>query len=140
MEKLGVATSTTERISDHICDDVALVFLSKLPLKSFFRFCCIRKSWSQLFENPYFMNIFGRNFLSNDHSYYNDTSLLLHFDFTSHVNLKPGLYSLSGERFDNKVKLDWPNRFEEEFEIGIYGSVSVNEILCFAAWKVQEEI
>jgi len=104
MEKFGVATSTTERI---------------------------RKSWSQLFENPYFMNMLRTNFLSNDHSYYNDTSLLLHYE--------PGMYSLSGERFDNKVKLDWPNPIKEEFEVGIHGSVSVNGILCFAAWRVEEE-
>jgi len=46
--------------------------------KSLIRFRCVRKSWSLLFENSYFMNMFQRNFLSNDQSYNDDTSLLSH--------------------------------------------------------------
>lgn len=42
------------------------------------------------------------------------------------------LYSLAGERFDNIVKLDWPNPFQEQFDFNfnIYGNASVNGILC----------
>ncbi|XP_024628171.1 putative F-box protein At3g16210 [Medicago truncatula] len=114
--------SATVKVSNHIYDDVAFVILSKLPLKSLFRFRCVRKSWSLLFENPYFMDMFRRIFLSKNHSYYNDTSLLLHDEYM--------LYSLFGERFENRVKLDWPNPYGEQFDFNIYGCASVNGILC----------
>jgi molecular chaperone HtpG len=117
----------TKKVNDHICDDVALVILSKLPLKSLFRFSCVDKSWSLLFENPYFMNLLRKNFLSKDHSYYEDTSLLLnHMDY----KYKPVLYSLLGERFENKVKLNWPNPYDEQFDFIVHCSASVNGILC----------
>ncbi|RHN49157.1 hypothetical protein MtrunA17_Chr7g0271461 [Medicago truncatula] len=116
MEK---SLSATTSFNDHIYDDVALVILSKLPLKSLIRFRCARKS---------------RNLLSNDHSYYDDTSLLLHHSTPWHISriYAPVLYSLAGERFDNIVKLDWPNPFQEQFDFNfnIYGNASVNGILC----------
>ncbi|XP_003614798.2 F-box/kelch-repeat protein At3g06240 [Medicago truncatula] len=59
------------------------------------------------------------HFVTKDHSYYDDTSLLLHQILTP-WGLHPGcdryphddtfeLYSVSGSSFENKVKLDWPN-------------------------------
>jgi len=124
----------TEKVNDHIHDDVALVILSKLPLKSLFRFSCVDKSWSLLFENPCFMNLLRKNFLSKDHSYYEDTSLPLnHIDCKYKPLLNSVLYSLPGERFENKVKLNWPNPYDEQFEFIVHSSASVNGILCIQA-------
>ncbi|CAJ2633588.1 unnamed protein product [Trifolium pratense] len=123
--------ATTKKVSNHIYDDVAFVILSKLPLKSLFRFCCVRKSWSVLFQNSYFMDMFRRNFLSKDHPYYNDTSLLLDHSAPWDNGYKPSvLYSLFGERFENTVKIDWPNPYQVPHYFRIYGSVSVNGIFC----------
>jgi molecular chaperone HtpG len=125
--------SVAAKVSNHIYDDVALVILSKLPLKSLFRFCCVRKSWSVLFQNPYFMDMFRRNFLSMDHSYYNDTSTFLYHTAPDHGCVSkltpPVLYSLFGERFENMVKLDWPNPLDA-ITFYPYVSTSVNGILC----------
>ncbi|KAK2377856.1 F-box/kelch-repeat protein [Trifolium repens] len=135
MDKLVVAT--TENVSNHIYDDVALVILSKLPIKSLFRFLCVNKSWSLMFQNPYFMDIFRRNFLYKNHSYDNDTSLLLHHIAIEHWHLpceyEPKLYSLSSEK--SMLKLDWPNPFQEQCDFDING-YSVNGIFCIerAAW------
>jgi molecular chaperone HtpG len=120
--------SVAAKVSNHIYDDVALVILSKLPLKSLFRFCCVRKSWSVLFQNPYFMDMFRRNFSSMDHSYYNDASIIL-YHTPSHYGSPAVLYSLFGERVENIVKLDWPNPLDYTF---FYprGSGSVNGIFC----------
>jgi len=116
--------------SNHIHDDVAFVVLSKLPLKSLIRFCCVQKSWTLLVENPYFMSIFRRNFLCKDHSCYNDTSFLLYRSFGVTDTFQPTLYSLSGERFENMIQLDWPNPFREQFYFYVCGSSSVNGIVC----------
>ena len=41
----------TEKVNDHIHEDVALVILSKLPLKSLFRFSCVVfSSWGEIRE------------------------------------------------------------------------------------------
>lgn len=119
------ATTAAIKVSNHIYDDAAFVILSKLPLKSLFRFSCARKSWSVLFQNSYFMDMFRMNFLSKDHSYYNDTSLILYHRIQ---HLAPSeLYSLFGERFENTVKLDWPNPL---VYIAFHPHASVNGILC----------
>ncbi|XP_047174052.1 heat shock protein 90-1-like, partial [Vigna umbellata] len=36
------------------------------------RFGCVRRSWTLLFENSHFMNLFRNNFIRNYHSYYGD--------------------------------------------------------------------
>jgi molecular chaperone HtpG len=77
MEKKYV-TTTSEKVSNHIHDDVAFSILSKLPLKSLKRFECVRKSWSSLFENPHFMNMVRDYFLSDSSFSYHNASLLLH--------------------------------------------------------------
>ncbi|KAL2598144.1 hypothetical protein AAZV13_11G205900 [Glycine max] len=76
------------------------------------RFGCVCKSWALLFENPHFMNIFGNNFISDHHSYYDDTSLLLRLTVPIQCKFNSPLFSLSGERFQNRVKLDWLNPFQ----------------------------
>ncbi|XP_058733444.1 F-box/kelch-repeat protein At3g06240-like [Vicia villosa] len=123
----------SEKVRNHIPDDLAIPILSKLPLKSLKRFGCVNKSWSVLFENPKFMVEFRNNFISISHSYYNDTSLLLHQIVCNHnrTYISFYLHSLSGERLENKVKLDLPNPFQQE-ELGFYVLVSgsINGILC----------
>jgi len=126
MEKSVIARN--KKVSNYIPDDLSRLILSNLSLKSLNRFRCVRKSWSTLFENPYFISSFRNNFLSNNHAYYEDTSLLLHQTVPDD---KLVLYSLSGERFENGTKLDWPNPFEEnEPSFVISGSGSINGILC----------
>ncbi|XP_073223552.1 putative F-box protein At3g16210 [Cicer arietinum] len=103
--------------------------MSKLPLKSLYRFKCVHKSWAILFENPNFMNIYRKNFILKNHSYYDDTCLLLKhmvLDFESHCVL----HLCSGERLNSKVKLDWPPPFQkDDRDINILGS-GINGILC----------
>jgi molecular chaperone HtpG len=133
MEKSMGATNA--KVSNHIPEDLAFSILSKLPLKSLKRFGCVRKSWALLFENLHFLNMYRNYFISNEHSYYDGTSILLN----QTNNPLPGeafhstLYLLSGERFENKIKLDWPPPFHEEDRfIHILSNVSVNGTLCLA--------
>ncbi|XP_045828787.1 F-box protein CPR1-like [Trifolium pratense] len=72
------------------------------------------------------MTKYRNNFLSNTPSYDGDTSLLMNIRCYE-------LYSLSGDRFENKVKLNWPNPFSEgnsRFNICCFGSA--NGILCLS--------
>lgn len=110
-----------DKVSNYIHDDIAFSILSKLSWKSFKRFQCIRKSWSLLSDDPTFMNVYRRNFLSKC-SYDDDTSLILRFD--GHKKL----YSLSGEGFENTVELDWQDQ-NQELRFLDFGCV--NGILCF---------
>lgn len=121
------------KFSNHIPEDHAFTILSKLPLKSLKRFGCVRKSWTFLFENLHFTTMYRNYFLFNNHFYYDDTSILL-----NQINL-PGegfcstLYLLSGERFQNMIKVDWPPPFyEDDSFIDILCRTSVNGILCLA--------
>ncbi|RHN59383.1 putative F-box domain-containing protein [Medicago truncatula] len=112
-----------------ISDDIAFSILSKLPFKSIKRFECVRKSWSLILsENPHFMNMFYKNLLSNSHRYpyYDGASLLL-----KDLELgKEVFYSIYGERFENKVQLDFTNPFANRFNFRIFGFGSINGTLC----------
>ncbi|AET00875.1 putative F-box domain, leucine-rich repeat domain, L domain-containing protein [Medicago truncatula] len=135
-------TPENVQVSNYIPDDIALSIMSKLPVKSLKRFESVRKSWYLLFDNRYFMTIYRNNFLSKGYSYYgDDTSLLLHITRDQECVL----YSLSGENFENRVKLDsFPedeenqllfreenddNSDEDECGFEILGS-SINSTLC----------
>jgi len=90
-------------------------------------------SWTLLSENLHFMIMYRNYFLFNNHSYYDDTSILL-----NQINL-PGegfhstLYLLSGERFENMIKVDWPPPFyEDDSFIDILSRTSVNGTLYLA--------
>ncbi|KAK2377998.1 F-box/kelch-repeat protein [Trifolium repens] len=96
--------------SNYIHDDIVFSILSKLPLKSLKRFGCVRKSWSLLLENPNFMDMFRNNFLSKDNSYCHNASFLLQ---RTHEN-ENDFHSLSGERFENMVKLVIPDPFQDD--------------------------
>jgi molecular chaperone HtpG len=123
-----------KKVRNDIPDDLVFSILSKLSVKSLNRFGCIRKSWSSLFKNPYFMSMFRKNLLCQNQSYYKDTSLLQLETVTIDSELKFVLYSLFGERCQNKTKLDWPNPFEEaDPEFDVVGSGSINGILCLVS-------
>ena len=80
------------------------------------------------------MSMFRKNLLCQNHTYYNDTSLLQLETVTIGSKLKFVLYSLSGERCHNKTKLDWPNPFEEaDPEFDVVGSGNINGILCLVS-------
>ncbi|XP_058776578.1 F-box/kelch-repeat protein At3g06240-like [Vicia villosa] len=121
---------STEKVSNHVPSDLTMLIISKLPLKSLVRFRCIHKSWSLLFENPHFMNMYRINFVSNDNfSYDDDSCLTLEFTMSSH-GLCTTLFSLYGYRFENKVKLDLSPLFQEDNEcIKILGS-PIDETIC----------
>jgi hypothetical protein len=63
------------------------------------------------------MSKFRTNFISNSRSYYNDdTSLLLYKVIRSHDHsLYCSLYTLSGKRYENRVKLEYPNPFQNPY-------------------------
>ncbi|AES98726.2 F-box protein interaction domain protein [Medicago truncatula] len=114
---------------NHIPEDLALFILSKLPLKSLKRFGCVKKTWSLLFENSYFITMFRTNFISIPHSYYDDTTLIL--QEIVETPLKCYIHSLSGERFENRLKFHMPNPFQvEDPLLYILESGSTNGTLC----------
>ncbi|PNX80793.1 F-box protein, partial [Trifolium pratense] len=78
-----------------------------------------------MFRNHHFMNLFRNNLLfsSNRCSYYEDASLLLK-DYGN------GLYSLYGDKFENKVKLDSP--FGNHDSTQYLGFGSINGILFYS--------
>ncbi|XP_027368035.1 putative F-box protein At1g47790 [Abrus precatorius] len=108
----------------HIPDDIAFSILCKLPLKSIKRFSCVHKSWSLLFENPYFMRMFRQGFISDWPSYHYDSCLLL--KQTWHVDLDCVFYD------ENMVKLDCPLSYVNG-ECYFLGS-AVNGILCLCQY------
>jgi molecular chaperone HtpG len=127
MEKKSVI-ATKEKVNTYIPDDIVFSILSKLSLKSFKRFECVHKSWSLLFQNTHFMSMFRNNLLSNSYhcSYYDGASLLLKV-YEPHQEV---LYSLSGKKFENKIKLDFSNPFTNQNYFHIFGFGSINDILC----------
>ncbi|XP_045827790.1 F-box/kelch-repeat protein At3g06240-like [Trifolium pratense] len=129
-------TPTNVHVNTYIPDDI-IVFsiLSKLSLKSLKRFACVRKSWSGLFNDPTFMTMYSKSFLTKGQSYYDDKSLLLYMIVDGED--KYSLYSLSGERFENRFKLDWRKCFLENQDdqlpvswFEILGFVSINGTIC----------
>ncbi|XP_058740613.1 putative F-box protein At3g16210 [Vicia villosa] len=121
-------TAKNKKVSSYIHDDLRLSILSNLSLKTLKRFECVCKSWILLLENPNFVSLFRKSFLSNNRSYYDDWSILLHQDVTYDKSV---MYSVSGERFENRAKLDWPNPFQEaDPEFKISGSSSINGFFC----------
>ncbi|GAU43974.1 hypothetical protein TSUD_284010 [Trifolium subterraneum] len=128
MEKKSM-TATNKKVSTYIPDEISFSILSKLPVKSLKRFECVQKSWSFLFENHHFINMFLNRFLS-----YNDPSSLILRDVKNGRDI---FYSFSGERFENKVKLDWHTLHETCY---IDGFGSINGTFCFHGGNMQSKI
>jgi len=122
-----------KKVRNHIPQDLALLVLSKLPLKSLKRFGCIHKTWSLLFENRYFITMFRDNFISISHSYYDDTSLILHqVVYKGRCNMFY-LHLLSSQSFENRLKLDLPTPLQTEHPVVyILGSSTINGTLCLS--------
>ncbi|CAK8576439.1 unnamed protein product [Lathyrus sativus] len=124
--------SMGKKVRNHIPYDLGISILSNLPLKSLKRFGCVSKSWGILFENSNFLSVFSNNLISNHHSYYDDSSLLLQLTITKYDrSVYHSLYSLYGDSFINRVKLEWPNPFHlEKPHFYILDSGSINGNLC----------
>ncbi|AET00953.1 putative F-box domain-containing protein [Medicago truncatula] len=127
------------RNQSHIPNDLFFFILSKMSIKSLKRFGCVHKSWSLLFDNLYFMTMYRNSFLTKNHPYYDDTSVLLHQTFHTYLQEPYQLQTLSGERFEKRVNLDWPSvkldpiyLHKEEYDSGfnIIGSGSVHGTIC----------
>ena len=123
---------TFEKVSGtYIPDDIVFSILSKLPVKPLQRFACVHKSWSRLFENPIFMNMFRNNLVSKSHSRYDDDDACLIFQWF----LDPGKLSfLTDEKFEREIKLDLPPPFDIQQNV-LYDHSSIlcsaiNGILC----------
>ncbi|WVY93168.1 hypothetical protein V8G54_032256 [Vigna mungo] len=127
-----------QKLMNHLPDDLLFSIISKLPLKSLKRFGCLQRSWNLLFENSYFMNLFRNNFICNNHSFYDDTSLLLTLA-PRYVN-STTLYSFSDERLQNMEKMYWPKQLQEDHCDTFYtlGSSSINGIICL--YEQDEEV
>ncbi|XP_058759795.1 putative F-box protein At5g15660 [Vicia villosa] len=127
-------TSRKKVSSSHIPYDLALCILSKLPLKPLKRFTCVQKSWSLLFQNSQFMNMFHTDFFkskTNEDS--QNTSLLIHFTnfVKGKIPIDELLSKLSSNRFEDMVIIDWPPPFKEDhIYMEMLGSSSVNGIIC----------
>ncbi|KAG2384056.1 Heat shock protein [Vigna angularis] len=130
-------TSVAQKCHNHLPDDLTFLILVKLPLKSLKRFGSLCKSWALLFENSLFVDLFHINFISNHNSFYDDTSIILCLkEIDTETNHKPSFFLLSGERFQNVDKLNWPNPLKGCFpELNFLGSSSVNGILCFFIYQ-----
>ncbi|AES79537.1 putative F-box domain-containing protein [Medicago truncatula] len=123
-----------KKVSNLVPEDLALLVLSKLPIKSLKRSGCVKKSWSLLFENPSFMTMFRNNFISIPHSYYDDTTIILqevvHRPLQT-PRVKFYFHSLSSKRFENRLKFHLPNPFQEEDpNLYIVESGAANGTLC----------
>jgi len=117
--------------STYIPNDYVFSILSKLPVKSLRRFSCVHKSWTRLLENHNFISMFCKNPVSRSHSLDDDVCVIL-----NQVVLDPfhcTFYLLSGDKFENKVKLDLPPPFHIQRNcvsvIRILGS-AINGIIC----------
>ncbi|XP_045804968.1 putative F-box protein At3g16210 isoform X2 [Trifolium pratense] len=138
MEK-SVTPTIMGKVSKHIPDDVLFSILSKLSLKSLKRFESVCKSWSLLFENPYFMRIYQDHIIHRNHSDHDDASIILRRIVQAPRELLISLYLVYGNNFENKVKLDTSLPSQELGQkIIIVGSVSINGILCLTSMVVED--
>ncbi|XP_050889859.1 F-box only protein 8 [Lathyrus oleraceus] len=116
----------------YIDDDVAFHVLSKLPVKSLKRFGCVRKSWSILFENSHFINMFRNHFISHSNSEDHRTYLLI-FKRDCVDRYHPELHL-----FDSRIKLTLPPPFQEDdFYLNILGKTSVSGVFCIGTKNVR---
>ncbi|MCH80676.1 F-box protein [Trifolium medium] len=130
-----MAPKRKEVSSIYISDDISFSILSKLSVRSLYRFSCVCKSWNHIFQNPNFINMFRKNLISKSCSLSdeNDVRLILH----QGVPFFPlNWYLFSGDRFENKLKLNFPSPSPFNIGwgngvalIGVLGS-AVNGMLC----------
>jgi len=120
-----------EKVSIYVPEHIVFSILSKLPLKSVKRFTCVNKSWTLLFENPYFVNMFYKNMVSKYNSMYDEPCFLLNHESS---NWERNLHLLSGKRIENKVPLNWPRPFIRDHRYSyphpFIACSSVNGTIC----------
>ncbi|KEH28843.1 putative F-box protein At3g16210 [Medicago truncatula] len=139
--QLKESMALTKKVSNHIPHDLSFDIVSKLPLKSLKRFTCVCKFWANLFENPQFMSVYRNNFFLSRSRYddHQNSRLLLKVTPAYGYGRVDKMFLLSGDTFENSVKLDWPPLFEEDSKaIFIVGSV-VNGILCLCQGDIEED-
>ncbi|CAK8534233.1 unnamed protein product [Lathyrus sativus] len=129
--------SCSEKVSNHIPDDLTVPILSKLALKSLVRFRCVRKSWSLLFHDSYFMNMYRIHFASNNNYTYSDHSCISYELIEPYYELHNALFLYDGNKFENKVRLDMPPPIQQhDFGFQFMGSV-LDGTLCFSQnWQI----
>jgi len=122
---------TFEKVSGtYIPDDIVFSILSKLPVKPLKRFACVRKSWSHLFENPIFMNMFRSNLVSkSDSRYDDDDDACLIFEWILDPVKKLSFHT--GEKFEKEIKLDLPPPYYDHTSSLCY---AINGIFCIYDW------
>jgi molecular chaperone HtpG len=131
IEEKKADDTTSKKVRNYIFDDITFCILSKLPLKSLKRFECMCKSWALLFQNTYFMTMYRNNLMMSSSNCHDDTYFVLHCEPKIDYYISTEFYLLSGERFKNRVKIDWPPPFQQnDNRIFILGYVSINDILC----------
>ncbi|XP_058758790.1 putative F-box protein At3g16210 [Vicia villosa] len=134
MEKLSAVTN--KKVCIVLPHDLVLFILSKLPLCESKRLRCVCKSWSLVFKNPQFINMYINHLTRYNHSSHGDKFLVLHKllpgEFVENIDSwHCEFYWVSNDKFENWVKLDWPSQFQnDDCNIYIVGSVSINGILC----------
>jgi hypothetical protein len=102
----------------------------KLAVKSRKRFSRVCNSWSLLFQNPNFFKMFRNICISKSHPHYDDVCQILTQVEIPYWNV----YLLSRDKFENKVKFDFPPSPSHITKFGfrpfsVLGSV-INGILC----------
>ncbi|CAI8591978.1 unnamed protein product [Vicia faba] len=123
------------KVSSDIPNDLAFFILLKLSIKSLKRFECVCKPWILLLKNPIFTRLFCDNFLYDNNCYYHDKSLFLHHITANNFDSEFVMYSHSGDRYENMIKLNWPNPFQEEDPgFDILGSGIINGIICLISY------
>ncbi|KAL1319096.1 F-box/kelch-repeat protein At3g06240-like [Arachis ipaensis] len=122
-----------EKKYDQISNDLALEILAKLPVKSLKRFSCVQKSWLNLLENSNFKSMYYEN-LKSKTAY--SSSLLLWRNFYDQRGdgnnvYKKDVYLLSGEKYENIVRLVLPS-LVEEYDVPGMVIECVNGIICYS--------
>lgn len=143
MAAASSATTDKKKVStsSHIPDDLTFSILSKLPIKSLTRFTCVQKSWSLLFQNPIFMNMFRANFLLSKHDEDDENTCVLLKQMESRRPYHTSLYTLSGEKFENRVRLDLPTPLHENDSfIHIMCSAGINGVLCLSQERRSDHV
>jgi hypothetical protein len=86
--------------------------------------------------------MYRNNFISNNNfSYVDHSCLTLDLEEPTY-ELHDALFSHSGERFENKVKLDWPPPFDEDDQgIRMLGYTAPDDTLClYQGFKIPKVV
>ncbi|MED6143816.1 hypothetical protein PIB30_009316 [Stylosanthes scabra] len=119
-------------INHSIPEDLTLRILSKLPIKSLKRFQCVKKSWNNLLDDPHFVRMYYENLMPKSKS--SESCILLKQEIAN--TNQHDMFLLSGERYENKMKLDLPPPFQDNNErFQVLGSC-VNGIVCLIPYEI----